>query len=558
PVTIAIYDPELYGGVLASGLPAADEMRGATYGSSTFFVVAQSTGTTIASKTYPAGSSATNGLWDQIITFVPTPGETYEIHATVDDDDENAWRARVSYDPDCAVGTGTCTAAQLDNGNEVSDFDTESGTGDELLINPIRSAYQHDQPNACNNHYFFVDETVGSVTMRNFDLDDGGTIVYTRADGSTVNGTASGNGVWAYDTVPVGPGQAGWWHVQFCYTPTNLYVFESTQNMLLYMDTLPGAPELAITKNDGVSVVEWGDTLNYTINVHNVSDANVNPGKAFNVVVTDDVPTGLTYESCFMGGAAGSCSESGGVVTWTLTDGLSAGEDVDLGITATVDWWNYDPIVNTAVADYDDAYGNNYPDVSATDDVNTVEPPSFVVTKTSDAGGALVDPGQTVDYTVVVQNPTSSTHTNVVIGDTMPAGMTYVPGSTVVQGPAGTASFTASDDFSSGTYTGGSGWSTAWTEISDDGVTTTGDVYYATSGADAGQAVWMRQPGNGLQRTVNVTDATAATLKFDLWAPNPLEFEATDYFEWGVSVDGGAFQQLGSDYGAPTPNPRTI
>ncbi len=498
----------------------------------------------------------TNGLWDQLLTFTPTVGYTYEIHTVTGGDDENSWRARVTYDPDCAVGTNTCTAAQLDNGNQVDDIDGVSGTGDEILLNAIRVGWQHDNAtDVCNDHYFFVPDTMGSVTMRNFDLDNTGTITYTRGDGSTVPGTASGNGVWAEDTVPVGAGQSGWWHVQFCYNSGNLYVFESTQNLLLYMDEAPGAPELAITKTDGVTTAQWGDTLNYVINVANVSDGNVNPGKAFGVVVTDAVPAGLTYVSCSMGTAAGSCSESGGVVTWTLTDGLDAGANLDLGLTATVDYWHYGTVSNTATADYNDAYGNNYPDVSASNDVNTIQPPSFIVTKTSDTGGAPVVPGQTVDYTIVVQNPTTSDHTSVVVDDTLPTGMTYVPGSTVVVGGTPGSTTTATDDFSSGSYAGGSGWTGSWAEIGESDGASSGLVT-----ANAGSLRIDTTAGRGAQRTFNVAGATSASLTFDLATSTGgfADLEDTDIGAWGVRVNGGAFQQIGTEPGASSPNPRTV
>jgi hypothetical protein len=53
-------------------------------------------------------------------------------------------------------------------------------------------------------------------------------------------------------------------------------------------------------------------TLNYTI--ENSSDL-INPIPANNTYITSTVPTGTTYNSC-SGGA--SCSQSGGIVTWTL------------------------------------------------------------------------------------------------------------------------------------------------------------------------------------------------------------------------------------------------
>jgi uncharacterized repeat protein (TIGR01451 family) len=339
----------------------------------------------------------------------------------------------VTYDPDCAVGTSTCTAAQLDNGNEVDNIDGLPGTGDEIVLHPVRVAYQHDvSPSSCSSLYFFVPETASTVSMRNFDMDSGGSVLYTRPDGTTAPGSVSGNGVWANDTISVG-GSAnyGWWKVQFCATPTNLYIFESSAASPLYT-ALPGVPKLAVTKTDGVTTAEWGQALNYTVNVANTSNLQPNPGSAVGVVVRDTIPAGLTYTGCSMGGAIGSCTQSGGIVTWTLTNSIAAGASVNLGISTTVNWNFSGTVINTAIADYNDVYGNNYPDVTGSDSADAIQPPTFVVTKTSNTGGALVAPGSQVTYSVQIQNPTTSGHTNVTVTDALPAGTTYVPGSTVV------------------------------------------------------------------------------------------------------------------------------
>jgi uncharacterized repeat protein (TIGR01451 family) len=550
PITVAIYDPESWGGTLASGLPAGDEVRGAN-DATTYWLVERPSGTTLTTKVYPAGSSATNGLWDQLITFTPKAGATYEIHTITGGDDENSWRARISYDPDCAVGTSTCTAAQLDNGNQLDDIDGISGTGDELFLNAVRVGYQHDSPtDVCNNHYFFVPDTMASVTMRNFDLDSTGTVTYTRGDGSTVAGTASGNGTWAVDTVPVGAGQAGWWTVQFCYNSGNLYVFESTQNLRLYMDTLPGAPKLAVTKTDGVTTAEWGQALNYTVKVANTSNLQPNPGSAVGVVVRDTIPAGLTYTGCSMGGALGSCAQSAGVVTWTLTNPIAAGASVNLGISTTVNWSFSGTVINTATADYNDVYGNNYPDVSGSDSADTIQPPTFVVTKTSNTGGALVAAGSQLTYNVQIQNPTTSGHTNVTVTDALPAGTTYVPGSTVVTLPATPVAITATDNFASGNYTGGSGWTGGWTEIGEATDPAVGNARIAT------QRVSLRRSGFGIQRTLSTVGATAGTLQFTLASDGSLD--TSDVFKWGVIVGADPVQWIGTQTGNPTGNSTTI
>ncbi|NTV39873.1 MAG: DUF11 domain-containing protein, partial [Demequinaceae bacterium] len=283
----------------------------------------------------------------------------------------------------------------------------------------------------------------------------------------------------------------------------------------------------------------WGQALGYTITVANTSDLEPNPGSAVGVVVTDTVPAGVSYAGCDMGSAAGSCAESGGVVTWTLTDAIAAGASVNLGLATTANWGFSGTVTNTAFADYNDVYGNNYPNVSGSDSADTIEPPTFVITKSSNTGGALVDAGSRLTYTVEIENPTTSGHTNVVVTDTLPAGTTYVPGSTVVTFPGDSVVATATDDFASETYAGGSGWTGPWVEFGDDGLVYGGRVLVS------GQRVHFVGPNVGVDRTMNVAGATTATLSFRLSDDNFPVLTTNDLFAWGISVDGGAYQQLG-------------
>lgn len=61
----------------------------------------------------------------------------------------------------------------------------------------------------------------------------------------------------------------------------------------------------------------------------------------------------------------------------------------------------------------------------------TVLPPALRITKTHNDADGQVAPGQTVTYTVTVQNTATIDQDGITIGDTLPAGVTYVPQSTV-------------------------------------------------------------------------------------------------------------------------------
>jgi uncharacterized repeat protein (TIGR01451 family) len=62
-------------------------------------------------------------------------------------------------------------------------------------------------------------------------------------------------------------------------------------------------------------------------------------------------------------------------------------------------------------------------------------PPPLTFTKASDATSGLVVPGQTINYTLTLRNNTTVTQTSIVLGDTLPSGLSYVAGSASVNLP---------------------------------------------------------------------------------------------------------------------------
>ncbi|MDR0861330.1 MAG: DUF11 domain-containing protein [Oscillospiraceae bacterium] len=154
-------------------------------------------------------------------------------------------------------------------------------------------------------------------------------------------------------------------------------------------------PHLTITKSadpEENSTVPQGDTIIYTLLVEN-------GGKlpATNVVVTDSVPTGTTFQSADNNG-----DESLGTITWNLGT-LAAGTDETVTFTVTVDELEeetyYLVIDNTAAVTSDDT----------SDDSNTVihevKEPHLTITKSSSGAGITTfKPGDTITYTIVVEN----------------------------------------------------------------------------------------------------------------------------------------------------------
>jgi uncharacterized repeat protein (TIGR01451 family) len=183
---------------------------------------------------------------------------------------------------------------------------------------------------------------------------------------------------------------------------------------------------LTLTKTDTPDPASVGSTLTYEILV-----TNTGPSTATNVVVTDTLPTGLTFGS--VSTTAGTANEVLGVVTVnipTLAVNASATITVE---TFILSGFAGSTIPNSASADADEA-------LPVTADASTSINPivDLQITKTDN-----VDPvnrGGQLQYTLTVVNNGPSAATNVEIVDTLPSDVTFVSadGGTVTGGTVGT------------------------------------------------------------------------------------------------------------------------
>ena len=142
-------------------------------------------------------------------------------------------------------------------------------------------------------------------------------------------------------------------------------------------------------------------------------------------------------------------------------------------------------------------------------------PGDLDVTKTSDATGE-VDPADLITYTIAIENTGSYRRSGIAVTDALPAGTSWI--STTVEAPVpGGAPTIISDNFSSGGYSGGSGWLGPWTENSDDGSPTGGLLQIVSdSGSSALQVGGNTNPPtpNNITRAFNVAGAQSVTLDF--------------------------------------------
>ncbi|MEA2558998.1 MAG: hypothetical protein QOH06_502 [Acidobacteriota bacterium] len=187
-------------------------------------------------------------------------------------------------------------------------------------------------------------------------------------------------------------------------------------------------PELSITKSDGGASVAPGGTVSYTLTYGNNS-----VGGATGVVLTDTVPANATFNAG-ASTAGWSCTpDNNAGSTCTLAIGAVAGSSS--GLTATFAVTVINPvgagvtqISNTAsIADdgangTDPTPGNN----SASDTTPVTAAPDLSITKSD--GGADVEPGGTISYTLTYANNGNEGATGVVITDIVPANTTFDSG----------------------------------------------------------------------------------------------------------------------------------
>ncbi len=197
-----------------------------------------------------------------------------------------------------------------------------------------------------------------------------------------------------------------------------------TNNTATDTDTISGrAPNLVVTKDDGVTTLATGASTTYTITVTNTGNIGVT-----NVLATDTLPAGLSYVSCssLTGTVSIACAQSSGVVTISYAQLAGNGGSASFTVTATVNKPLAAAIdsVDNVVAVVDD--GANGAETSTLDntanDVDTVTAvPDMSVIKTHTE--ANVRAGGTVHYTLTVANSGDQDATGVVVTDTVDSQM---------------------------------------------------------------------------------------------------------------------------------------
>ena len=173
--------------------------------------------------------------------------------------------------------------------------------------------------------------------------------------------------------------------------------------------TVQSGPVLEITKLVDKQKVNPGATLTYTVVVTNTGDDT-----AHNVVITDTLPNGFTFADTGEATKTFNLGEIAPDASVSTTYEVTVGQDATAGIHE-----------NLATASSD-----NYPDVTAKAPVEVIIPqilgektPDLAISKTVSV--AFANPGNTVTYTVVIENLGDGEAENVMLQDILPAGFSF-------------------------------------------------------------------------------------------------------------------------------------
>ncbi|EMI45206.1 beta strand repeat-containing protein [Rhodopirellula sp. SWK7] len=199
--------------------------------------------------------------------------------------------------------------------------------------------------------------------------------------------------------------------------------------------TITATPEFDVTitkSTNGTGTVGPLDTVTFTLVVsHDLNDDGteadngLSPSLATDIVVTDVLPTGLTFVSATAAGSAVTpTSTTNGNIVFPSFD-LAPGSTRTITITASVDDDASGALSNTVslVADANETQTDNN---SASSSVTVVPEADVYVTKTVSTATAQV--GSELTYTVTVFNDGPSPAEGVTVVDTLPAGVTFVSG----------------------------------------------------------------------------------------------------------------------------------
>lgn len=285
--------------------------------------------------------------------------------------------------------------------------------------------------------------------------------------------------------------------------------------------------DLGVTKTPDTQGPFAGDNVTYTIVV-----TNSGPNATDGVTLTERLTNGLVYVSHTA--SSGTYSYASGL--WNVGH-MEVGAWETLQITAQTLTNTTDRLITNRVTISSSIVADG--NLQNNTGTAVIAVSSLRMTKTSSVISNAI-PGSNITYTIIVTNAGSLTHTNLTVTDPLPEGTTYVTNSTWVTGTF-TATNYVRDTFDSVSYARNDGnvsWSGNWTEAGETTSPNAGNVRIVNN------ALRISAANRGIQRTVNLSGTTNATLSFQ-YRRQSLD-NSSDYVAVYASANGGSsFTEIG-------------
>lgn len=285
------------------------------------------------------------------------------------------------------------------------------------------------------------------------------------------------------------------------------------------------APDLTVTKTNNLSGNALiGSPFTWTLQVANGSSSGLATFADGQTILIDNLPSEATYGAvsvtngailptgplgCSITGTVLTCTANGGAVTFPTGASFSLVFDVTPSAAGALN----NPTGGVCAVDPNNVVdeGTNEGNNSCSNNVTVVASALSVVKNSSAAG--TVNFGDTITYTIEIENVGGSTLNDIVVTDALPAGTSYVANTTQVTGWL-ESTYTYRDTFNPASYSnsnqGTATWSGSWTETGDNNSAASGLISINNNRLrfnDSDSAM--------IERTVDLSNTSSAILTFD-------------------------------------------
>ena len=195
------------------------------------------------------------------------------------------------------------------------------------------------------------------------------------------------------------------------------YVYGETEDYF-FINEQQGEPHLQAVKTVNTNLTTPGSTLTYSIVISNTGNAPAN-----GVQFQDLIPAGTTYVGGSATATSGSVSYGGGMVQWNGNIPPGGSVTITFQVTVNANFQCPGTVQNVGTVLFNGQ-------VLSTNPVYTeiwCPPPQITIQKVVNPTHASV--GDTLMYTITINNPTTTNIVGATAEDQIPAGTSYVPSS---------------------------------------------------------------------------------------------------------------------------------